>query len=184
MTIDLNNLFPKVQNLDEKSVFALFKAIKHVFDPSTFDYMKFKQSVITLLQMDMDEATSYKSAFATAATMGLTKDKLLASAKKYTYVLAGERESFATALLQQKSIKVEGRKSEVSELHKKIADHKQQIKRLEQEIEAFQLRIDNVDQDVEQASLKIEGTKKKFLDVYKVLEESIQTDIETINKYL
>lgn len=184
MTIDLHDLFPSVKELDEKSVFALFRAIKNNFDASTFDYMKFRKSVNSLAELNMDSATSYKSAFATAMTMGLTKEKLINSAKKYSHVLDEERESFATALLQQKAIKIDGRKAEVSSLVQKIEEHKQKIKELEREIDVFQARIDNVDQDVEQASIKIDGTKKKFLDVYKVLNDSIKQDIETINLYL
>lgn len=184
MTIDLHDLFPSVRQLDEKSVFALFRAIKNNFDAATFDYMKFRKSVSSLTELNMDSATSYKSAFATASTMGLTKEKLLNSAKKYSQVLDDERESFATALLQQKAVKIEGRKSEVSSLVQKIEEHKLRIKELEREIEIFQTRIDNVDQDVEQASIKIDGTKKKFLDVYKVLSDSIKKDIETINLHL
>lgn len=184
MTIDLQDLFPEVKKMDEKSIFALFKALKKKFDPATFEYMKFKQSVATLSKMEMDQSTSYKSAFATAQTMGLTKATLLRSAKNYHQVLEDERESFATALLQQKSIRVDGRKEEVTELARKIEDHKNKIKQLESEIKIFQQRIDNVDQDVEIASDKLEGTKKKFLDVYKILTESINKDIESINLYL
>lgn len=184
MTIDLSNLFPKVKDFDEKSVYALFKALKNNFEKESFDYLKFRQSVLTLSNMDMEEATAYKSSFATASTMGLTKDKLLKSAKSYSMILDNERESFAAALLQQKSQKIDGRKAEVSELEKKIIQHKNKIKELEREIEIFQGRIDSVDQDVEQASKKIEGTKEKFLDVYRVLSESIKKDIETINLYL
>ncbi len=184
MTIDLNDLFPQVKDLDDKSIFALFRAIKSHFDPATFDYIKFRQSVSALIQMSMDESVSYKSAFATASTMGLTKEKLLKSANRYFSVLEDERESFATALLQQKKVKIEGRKSEVSNLGLQIEKHKQKIQELEREIEIFQKRIDNVDQDVDLATQKIEGTKTKFLDVYNVLSQEIKKDIDTINLHL
>lgn len=184
MTIDLQSLFPDIKGKDEKSILALLRALKQNFDPHAFDYFKFKQSVETLTKMDMDMATAYKSAFATASTMGLTKEKLSRSADKYISVLDHERESFATALLSRKKEKVDGRKSEVAGLSLKIEEHKSKILELQREIEIFQSRIDNVDQDVEDATVKIEGTKDKFLSVYNVLAEAIKKDIDSINNYL
>lgn len=184
MATDLRDLFPQTKDLDNKSVQALLSALIKNHDTGIFDYLKFKESVSTLLKMDMDAHTSYKSAFATASTMGLTKESLLKSAKKYTYALEEERENFASALLNQRSIKVEGRKSEVHDLEKKILSHKEKIKELEREIGIFQNRIDTVDQDVEEANLLLEGTKTKFLNVYEVITSNIRKDIETINQYL
>ena len=125
-----------------------------------------------------------KSAFATASTLGLTKDSLLSSAKKYVYALENERETFAQAVLSQKSNQIDGRKAEVDQLIQKIKDHKRKILELEREIEIFQSRIDNVDSDVELARQKIELTKEKFLKVYDNLESNIKKDIERIQLYL
>ncbi len=184
MQTDLHDLFPDTKSLDQKSVTALLKSIKNSYHEGSFDYLKFKQSVLSLAKLNMDEATSFKSAFATAQTMGLSKESLIKSANKYIYALEGERESFAEALLKQKEIKVDGRRSEVEKLHDKIASHKQKIKELEREIEIFQQRIDNVDQDVDDAKAKIEGTKRNFLSVYEVISKAIKSDIELITIYL
>ncbi|MEZ4920023.1 MAG: hypothetical protein R2792_13045 [Saprospiraceae bacterium] len=73
-------------NTDEKSLTFLTQAIEKNNLPG-FDYFEFKRAVSSLLQMDIDEATAYKSAFATAATMGLTKDKLLETASYYRNVV-------------------------------------------------------------------------------------------------
>lgn len=184
MVIDLKQLFLDSQDLDEKSVMALLKAIKKNHDNTTFDYIKFKQSVEALLKLNMDESTSYKSAFATASTMGLTKDKLLKSAQKYNTVLDTEAESFAQALKNQIDQKIEGRRGEVDKLEKKIEDHKNKIKELEREIKIFQNRIDTVDQDVEAANKNIDTTKEKFVEAYEALTNKINGDIDSINTYL
>lgn len=184
MTTDLRDLFEGTGQLDEKSVNALLRAIKNNYDNRSFDYLKFKQSVISLLKLNMDETTCYKSAFATASTMGLSKESLLKSADRYIYALERERESFAEALLKQKGIKVDGRKSEVQDLVKKIEEHKNKIKELEREIDIFQNRIDTVDQDVEAAQIKIDGTKEKFLQVFETMTSEIKKDIESIKLHL
>jgi len=184
MTLDLQDIFPEIRGLDEKSVRALFRALKNNFDPNAFEYFRFKKSLTALKKLEMDANTSYKSAFATASTMGLTKEKLIKSANKYLYVLEQERESFAAALIHRKKTKVDGKKSEVLNFQRKIEEHKAKILELQREIEIFQGRIDNVDSDVESATSQIEGTKDRFLGVYNKLAEAIKADIETINKYL
>lgn len=184
MTIDLQDLFPEIKGLDEKSIFALLRALKSNFNPDKFEYFKFKKSVASLEKLEMTQDTSYKSAFATASTMGLTKEGLISSAERYLYILDQERESFAEALISRKKEKVDGRKAEVQQFQKKIESHKQKILELQREIEIFQERIDNVDLDVDSATKKIEGTKTRFLGVYNMLSQAINTDIQTINKYL
>ena len=184
MQTDLKDLFPEAKELDQKSLNALLAAVKNNYSNGSFDYLKFKQSIISLGKMHMDESTSFKSAFATAQTMGLSKESLIKSANKYIYALEGERESFAEALLKQKEVKVDGRRSEVDDLHKKIEQHREKIKQLEREIDIFQNRIDTVDQDVDAANAKIKGTKERFLSVYEVITRSIKSDIELITKYL
>lgn len=180
----MRDLFPKTEGLDEKSVNALLQAIKSNYENGQFDYLNFKQSVASLLELSMSEELAIKSAFATAATLGLTKDMLLKSAKKYVYALETERENFAQAVLSQQDSQIEGRKAEVNELVAKIEQHKLRIEELEREIRIFQNRIDTVDQDVEEARLKIDNTKEKFLKVYDILDNEIQEDIERIYKYL
>lgn len=184
MTLDLQDIFPDTHGQDEKSVRALFRALKNNFDANSFEYFRFKKSLSALKKLEMDAHTSYKSAFATAATMGLTKDKLLQSANKYLYVLEQERESFAAALLSRKKTKIDGKKNQVADYQRKIEEHKAKILELQREIEIFQSRIDNVDNDVETATSQMEGTKDRFLGVYNTIEKSIKADIETINKYL
>lgn len=184
MTTDLKALFPKTKGLDDKSVLALLEAIKRNYKEGIFDYLKFKQSVINLLELNLDEVTAYKSAFTTAATLGLTKENLIRSANSYSYSVQNERESFAESLLNQKKQRIEGRRSEVTELEKKIENHRLKIRELEREIAIFQQRIDNVDQDVDSARKKIESVKDNFLKVYEVIKNDISEDIQRINQYL
>ena len=184
MTTDLRDIFKGTDGLDEKSLNALLRAIKSIYDKNSFDYLKFKQAVTSLAKLEMDNITSYKSAFMTASTMGLSKESLLKSANRYIYALENERESFAEALLGQKDLKIDGRKGEVEGLSKKIELHKRKIKELEREIDIFQNRIDTVDQDVETAEIKIDSTKEKFFKAYDVITKEIKADITSINQIL
>ena len=88
MAKDLRIIFGDMHGLDEKSVDTLTKALNNANLPG-FDYLEFKQSLGALSGLNMDEAMGIKSAFATAATMGVTKIKLKETAQHYKSVLAG-----------------------------------------------------------------------------------------------
>ena len=183
MNIDLNELFNPNRDLDEKSTMALLRALVGSHN-SGFDYLKFKQSVKSLGAMNMDEGTSYKSAFTTATTMGLTKKKLLASANRYLGVLQGESETFTDALRAQIDKNVNSRESMIAQLEERISENKAKISELEREIQLYQTKIDNVDTDIEAAQTKIDGTKEKFRNSYVTITDILKKDIELIDLYL
>jgi adenine-specific DNA methylase len=92
MAINLKKAFSKAENMDEKSLDFLTKALQKGNLPG-FDYLEFKQSLEALHAMNMDESLAFQSAFATASTMGLTKEKLLKSVSHYQKVLEQEKSS-------------------------------------------------------------------------------------------
>ena len=81
MQKNLKNIFGNDHGLDEKSVDYLTSALAKNNLPG-FDYLEFKQSLAALADLGMDEPTAIKSAFATASTVGLTKDKLVKTANQ------------------------------------------------------------------------------------------------------
>ncbi len=183
MNIDLNELFNSDKQLDEKSTMALLRAMVKSHNTG-FDYLKFKQSIKSLQEMNIEESVSFKSAFTTASTLGLTKQKLLASANRYIGVLQSESESFTEALKAQIDKNVNSRESMIAQLEERIAENKAKIAQLEQEIQVYQKKIDNVDGDIESAQIKIDSTKERFRNSYVTITDIIKKDIELINLYL
>ena len=183
MNIDLNELFNEEKNLDEKSTMALLKAMVKSHNTG-FDYLKFKQSIKSLRAMNLEESVSFKSAYTTASTLGLTKLKLLASANRYLGVLQSESESFTDALRSQIDKNVNSRESMIGQLESRIKENRAKIADLEKEIEVYQKKIDNVDSDIEAAQTKIDSTKERFRNSYLTITDIIKKDIELINLYL
>lgn len=183
MTIDLRKLFTTDAQLEKKFVDALLKALK-TNALKDFDYLKFKQSVTTMQDMDMDETTSYKSAFATAATMGMTKTKLIKTAKHYKFVLSKEREQFAEALSSQMDSRVAKKKENAQALQAKIKDYERKIAQMKKEMQVFLDKTENVDAEIQVAKEKIEATKQNFVDTYDNFVSIIDEDINLINSYL
>ena len=159
------------------------KAIKEKHQDG-FDYLRFKQSVKSMQDMDIDEDTSIKSAFVTASTLGVTKTKLINSTKFYRNILKKEREQFAEAMQNQLKQKVEAKKVEAEKLAIKIEDYKKKIKKMQEEMELYQEKIDSVDTEMESARQKIEQTRDKFENTYHSIIEIIDDDSAKIERIL
>lgn len=183
MQKDLKTLFGKEHGLDQKSVEFLTTALEKSNLPG-FDYIEYKQSLGALAQMNMDEVTAFKSAFATASTVGLTKMKLLETAEHYKKVLKDEKAQFDVALQNQMQQKVAGKQKEVEKLKEQIAQHEAKITQLKEQISKYQTTIDGADAQINAAKEKINSTQVSFEHSHQSILNQIERDIENIQKYL
>jgi chromosome segregation ATPase len=183
MTKDNKAIFGSHHGLDDRSVDSLVKALERENLPG-FDYLEFKQALYALQQLNMDEATAFRSAFATAATMGLTKEKLLKTADHYKNVLAKEKQSFDQAMQNQIVQRVDGKRKEVILLQKRIEEYQAKIQQLNTEIEKAERTIADADATIEAARASIEDVKEKFELTYFSITKQIDLDIEDIQQYL
>lgn len=179
----MKNLFGDNHGLDEKSVDFLTSAIEKANLPG-FDYIEFKQALTNLAKMQIDEATAIKSAFGTAMTMGLTKEKLLETANHYRTILVKEREQFDAASQKQQELKISTNLRQVEELKNKIVDNELKIKQLQDEIEQSRSKIRELDYERDQAHSKIEEAKSKFIFTHQSILNQIEKDIENIGKFI
>lgn len=184
MNKNLKSFFQTQQGLDSKSVDFLIHALEKSNLPG-FDYIEFKQSLAALAQMvQLDEATRFLSAFATASAMGLDKGKLLASADHYKRILNNERTQFNVALQKQVEQRVHSKKMEVEKMRKQIDDFQAKIKELESKIQQTQSTIAQQDDIIQREMEKIESTKDGFeLTVSTILDE-IDRDMQKIDMFL
>jgi chromosome segregation ATPase len=141
-------------------------------------------AVANLRGMDLDEATAFKSAFATARTMGLTKEKLLETAAHYKGIVQKEKEQFDAASAKQQDIKVGANLQQVAELQKEINDKKLTIKQLQSEIDVAEGKVRNLDFERDGAAAKIEEAKTKYLFTHQSIFNQMEQDMANIQKYL
>lgn len=183
MSKSLKNLFGANTGLDERSLESLTAALERSNLPG-FDYLEFKQSVDALAQMGIDEATAFKSAFTTASTMGLTKEKLKDTAKHYREVLVKESEQFNTACQNQIEQKVNAKRTEVEKLKKQIEEYRLKIRTLEEQIVKAQETINNADQNIQSAMDKIQATKQSFDETFQSVVNQMDRDLENIERMI
>ena len=168
---------------DQKSVDFLENALVKQSQPG-FDYLKFKQSIDQLAGLNLDTTTSLKSAFATASTMGVTKDTLLQSARHYLTILGDEKKQFDQALNNQVQQRIASRKEELQKLQQQIEENKRQIAKLEKQIVEFQEKISRSDEEVTEAKNSIDLTKSKFENTYQQFVSAIERDMTAIQQHL
>lgn len=183
MQKNLKALFGEHHGLDGKSVDFLTTALAKNNLPG-FDYLEFKQSLGALADLSMDEETAIKSAFATAATLGLTKEKLIKTAEHYKKILNTEKSQFDAALQKQIQQKVASKQTEVQKLKSQVEDYKKKIKQLEEKILSSQRIIDSADETIRAAKEKIEGTRDNFETALQSINNQINKDIENIQNFL
>lgn len=169
--------------LDDRSLEFLAGAIEKNNLPG-FDYFEFKRAVATLQQMQLDEAIAHKSAFTTAATVGVTKEKLIETAGYYRDLLLKEKEQFDKALENQNTTKVTAKQAEIKRLKDQIDRHKADITRLQDEMAAYLEQIELAETSVKVETEKLEKTHKAFEKTHQSVVTQIDKDIENMHKYL
>lgn len=180
---NLKNLFGKITGLDQRSLESLTNALEKSNLPG-FDYIEFKQSVDALTELGMDEPTAFKSAFTTATTIGLTKDKLITTAKHYREVLSREKQQFEIACENQIEQKVNSKKKEVEKLKNQIEDYKSKIRQLEEQITKSQDTIDHADENIQSALERIKSTQSDFDNTFQSVVNQLDKDLTGIETYL
>ena len=149
-----------------------------------FDYLEFKQSLQSLAQMPMDEATRYQSALAMAKTLGAAPANLLQSAGHYLNVLKLEENKFQEALTKQKEERIGQMSKEKGSLEAAVNEKAEAIKKLTLEIEAHRKKLDQLKTEILEATQKVESTKNDFIASYNSLVSQIQLDIDNMKKHL
>ena len=149
-----------------------------------FDYMEFKQFLKSLDSVELDEATKFRSAFATGQTMGATKQNLLSSAQRYLDILKQEEERFEEAVKNQRSRIIDDKQAGIALLEKSIAEKEQQITKLSEEIEQAKSDINQRKEDVALAQAKVQQTRSDFEHTYHLLIGQLQEDIRKITSYI
>jgi chromosome segregation ATPase len=164
-------------------VSRLFTSIEESNQPG-FDYFEYKTALKSMEGMPMDEATKFKSAFATASTLGITIQNLVESANFYLKVLENEKAKFASATDQQFKLNIDKKIEEIEIFKKLIADKEEQINKLKGEIGDHYAKLDGLNQHITESKRKIEQTKGSFEMAYSQIKVQMDDDVKKINQYL
>lgn len=149
-----------------------------------FDYFEYRQSLINLAKLGMDEATKYKSAYAAAQAMGVTPVTLVNSAQGYLNLLNQESQKFAAAEANQRTKVTEERKNELTSLASQIEKKKEMIAQLTAEVEQLSKSLESKKAEAAGMTDKLNATKLEFESAMKSISGQISEDIQKMNQYL
>ncbi|MBK8516403.1 MAG: hypothetical protein IPL55_09005 [Saprospiraceae bacterium] len=175
MTINLKELFSHTEVMNDKVLMKLLTAIKDG-QQKDFDYLKFKQSYKALCGLGMDASTASKSAYVTASTMGLTKEKLLLTVQHYKNILNREKEQFAVALKNQIAKNIDSKTMDIKRMHDKISENQLKIIQIQKEQTILEQEIEKLKQALDISQSKIEETRNQFKQTFDVLYNEVEED--------
>ncbi|MBL7786024.1 MAG: hypothetical protein JNM36_08980 [Chitinophagales bacterium] len=178
-----NNMNPESGSLDRR-VFEKLMDVIQTNNVEGFDYLEFKNSVKALANLNLDEATMYKSAYATASTMGLTVDKLLQSINYYKSLLNKELQTFNEQAQRQIDERVVAKDKERVMLENTIAEKQNQIARLQAEIQQHQQQLNEIQHQSSEVRSKITEMQNNFKVTHAHLIAQFDTDLQKIQQYL
>jgi uncharacterized coiled-coil protein SlyX len=149
-----------------------------------FDYLEFRQALQSLASMDFDEATRFKSAYAMAATMKVSPDHLVRTAKMYLDVLDKEDKAFREALIKQEQSQVKAREQRLDELERRIVLQQKEIENLMESITQSRGETEQIRRELTDVHHMIEGTRARFEKTFHYLYRQIEQDIHKMNQHL
>lgn len=171
------------ETADSKSTDLLIKTLKAEQLPG-FDYIKFKQSLKALIAMDMDLSTAMRSAFATASTLGVTRDKLIKTAKHYQSLLQREKQQFDEAADNQVTQRIAAKEEEILRYDKQLQECEEQIASLEKLMEQLKIKLEKAKEEKSTAAEKIEEARRNFESSYQTIIDIIEKDIVSIQDHI
>ncbi|MCB9497191.1 MAG: hypothetical protein H6686_09950 [Fibrobacteria bacterium] len=127
-----------------------------------FDFLEFQASLTALEKVVPDEPTRYRSAFATAATMGVTVPVLMESAQTYRDLLKREQQEFERELQGRLKQDVGNKQDEIDRIQKDIQAGSEAIQRLTREIAEGQAKAQSLQTQLDEAKTKLNRARERF----------------------
>jgi hypothetical protein len=144
------------------------------------DYFEFDKMMDTLETAVPDEKARITAVYAALGVQGLTKEKLVDSAKAYVGIIQKDKDSFTAAADEKAKVELLGRKDMSAQLEKTIADHSATISKLTQEIKEYQAKIKVLKDEIERAEQRLVTAKQGYIVACDAMLAKINQDIQKI----
>jgi len=169
--------------VDNNILDKLIQALEDNNQPG-FDYFEFRKAILSLNPLQMEEAVKYQSTFATAATVGVTLNKLLDSIEFYQKVLQNEENNFNKAIKEQTALNISSKVTEREKVSLAIKDKNEKILKLTEEIKKHESEILALSTAIESSELKIKETSLNFERSLNVIKSQLEQDTVKLKQYI
>lgn len=169
--------------VDEKMVEFLSKAIEDANIPG-FDYIEFRNALAAMASAPLPENQKYIAVFATASTMGLTKEKLLSAIDHYQGILDSKKKEFQEQVDQMTALQVTKREELKSAKEAEIQALMVQIQEAQAAIAVKQQEALEINSEIGRERLNIQQTASSFEATYNFVSGKLQGDKQKIEAYI
>jgi len=149
-----------------------------------YDYFEFAKAVEAQAALIASEQLRFQSAYAAASVIGVTVDKLTASAQHYLSILAAKESEFDKFVEQHTSANVTAKEEEMKSLDGQMQAKAAEIQKMTEDINAMQQRKTAMSNEIASARAEIEKVKNNFSATLTVFTSKIKSDIDKIKSYL
>lgn len=167
----------------DKFINLLLKAMDEAGQEG-FDYLEFKDSIKSLENINMDEATKYKSALAMAQTMGADGSSLESSANYYLNILAMEKQKIYEAYEQKIKKDKEESVDQIQKVKEELKIKTAQLKKLENDLKMHNAELEKLEKDKTEGEQRANVIKSEFDKAYQLINGQITEDLKNLEKYL
>ncbi len=174
---------PLIGAVDQQMAEVLASAIEAA-NIDGFDYIEFRNALTAMSNIPMPEQAKFQSVFATAQTMGATKDKILDSIDHYQGILESKRAEFMAQVEAMMQAEIASRQAKKEQMEQEIAQLTEQIQTAQLRIAEAQQEILKISSEINQEDLNIKNTSASFEATYNFMTGKLQEDKNKIQTYL
>lgn len=171
------------QHLNEEDIDKFEKHFDKLFEQTNLpgpDYYEFFKMMETLEPHIHDEKARISATFASLSIQGMTKEKLIDTAKKYMDVVQSDKANFEKALQNAGSSEVDQRKRKLQELEMMIQKNSEIIQKLTKEISDGQVLMGKLKVEVQEEENKFNKNRSGYNIACEAMLTKITTDIQKI----
>ncbi|MCF6366218.1 MAG: hypothetical protein L3J35_08455 [Bacteroidales bacterium] len=145
------------------------------------DYYELTKAVEAMKDISLSEDDKLKTALAALSTKGLTKGKVIDSARYYLEVLENEKRKFYTAFENKIKGSINADKKRITKLNEAIKEKSNSIIELKNIIEESKIKIKELEEEILKSDEKVAGIEESFLYTYEHVVNKIKNDIDRVN---
>ncbi len=173
--------------MSQQDIDKFTRHFKEVFDKANLDgldYYEFSKMMDMLESTIPDETTRIATVFATLSIQGLTKDRILETARHYLSVFENDKVQFEKAAAEKASQEVDERRAKIAAMERTILDNTEMIKKLTQEITNTQAAIASHQKEIVLYDTKIAASKGSYISAYQAMNNKILSDIQKLTNII
>ena len=149
-----------------------------------YDYLEFRQALAGMASIPLTEQQKFQACFASAQTMNVTKQQLVAAVDHYLGILQSKASEFDSFVQELTSREVTAREQKIALIDEANQADAAKIEELTRAIQERQQQQQLLAQEVGQERVNIQGKQSAFEVTMKTITDRLVSDKQKLDAYL